>query len=81
MMQALGITPEVVDRCQNHVLKGSRVRRHYLTHPYHAEKRDAWARLGAELEGILSACSPPASVGKGSIRSAEAVVQGEAAPA
>ena len=53
MMQALGITPEVVDRCQNHILKGSRVRRHYLTHPYNAEKREAWARLGAAIEGIL----------------------------
>jgi integrase len=81
MMQALGITPEVVDRCQNHVLKGSRVRRHYLTHPYNAEKRDAWARLGAELEGILNACSPAASVRKGPDRSVGAVEQGEAARA
>lgn len=55
MMQALGITPEVVDRCQNHVLKGSRVRRHYLTHPYNAEKRQAWERLGASIAGILGA--------------------------
>jgi integrase len=53
MMQALGITPEVVDRRQNHVLKGSRVRRHYLTHPYNAEKRDAWERLGTAIEEIL----------------------------
>lgn len=53
MMQALGITPEVVDRCQNHVLKGSRVRRHYLTHPYNAEKRQAWDRLGTALTEIL----------------------------
>ena len=81
MMQALGITPEVVDRCQNHVLKGSRVRRHYLTHPYNAEKRDAWTRLGAELEGILNACSPVASARKRPVSSAAAVVQGEAAPA
>jgi integrase len=54
MMQALGITPEVIDRCQNHVLKGSRVRRHYLTHPYNVEKRDAWDRLGAAIEEILA---------------------------
>jgi integrase len=57
MMQALGITPEVVDRCQNHVLKGSRVRRHYLTHPYNVEKRAAWAQLGAAIEAILEATS------------------------
>lgn len=55
MMQALGVTPEVVDRCQNHVLKGSRVRRHYLTHPYNAEKRQAWERLGAAITAILEA--------------------------
>jgi integrase len=54
MMQALGITPEVIDRCQNHVLKGSRVRRHYLTHPYNVEKREAWDRLGAAIEEILT---------------------------
>jgi hypothetical protein len=57
MMQVLGIMPGVVDRCQNHVLKGSRVRRHYLTHSYNAENRHAWARLGAAIEDILEA--PP----------------------
>lgn len=29
MMQALGVNPDVIDRCQNHVLSGSKVRRHY----------------------------------------------------
>jgi integrase len=58
MMQALGVTPEVVDRCQNHVLKGSRVRRHYLTHPYNVEKREAWNRLGSAIDDILDAASP-----------------------
>jgi hypothetical protein len=33
MMQALGVMPDVIDRCQNHVLAGSRVRRHYLKAP------------------------------------------------
>ncbi len=69
MMQALGITPEVVDRCQNHVLKGSGVRRHYLTHQYTAEKRDALARLGVEIEEILNAPSPAAGVRGGTVRS------------
>lgn len=58
MMQALGITPVVVDRCQNHVLEGSRVRRHYLTHPYNTEKREAWRRLGEEIEAILELKRP-----------------------
>jgi hypothetical protein len=48
MMQALGITPDVIDRCQNHVLAGSKVRRHYLKHEYAAETREAWANLGTE---------------------------------
>lgn len=80
MMQALGITPEVVDRCQNHVMKGSRVRRHYLKHPYNAEKRVAWQRLGEAIELILadapasrpSAASTPANRDAG-VATAEAV--------
>jgi integrase len=38
MMQALGVSLDVIDRCQNHVLAGSRVRRHYLHHDYAEEK-------------------------------------------
>lgn len=53
MMQALGVSPDVIDRCQNHVLAGSKVRRHYLKHEYAAETREAWSRLCIELERIL----------------------------
>lgn len=53
MMQALGVLPDIIDRCQNHVLAGSRVRRHYMHHDYAAEKRAAWDRLGAEIEATL----------------------------
>ena len=53
MMQALGVSPDVIDRCQNQVLAGSKVRRHYLKHEYAAETRDAWARLGSAIEDIL----------------------------
>jgi len=53
MMQALGVSPDVIDRCQNHVLAGSKVRRHYLTHEYAAETRQAWSKLGADIESIL----------------------------
>lgn len=53
MMQALGVSPDVIDRCQNHVLAGSKVRRHYLKHEYATETREAWSRLGIELERIL----------------------------
>ncbi len=39
MMQGLGVSLDVIDRCQNHVLAGSRVRRHYLHHDYAEEKK------------------------------------------
>jgi integrase len=53
MMQSLGVSLEIIDRCQNHVLEGSKVRRHYLLHDYAAEKRDAWGKLGDHLTSIL----------------------------
>jgi hypothetical protein len=59
MMQALGVSPDVIDRCQNHVLSGSRVRRHYMKHEYADEKRVAWELLGSEIENILSGSAVP----------------------
>jgi integrase len=53
MMQQLGVALDLIDRCQNHVLGGSRVRRAYLHHDYAAEKRDAWERLGERLDALL----------------------------
>lgn len=53
MMQALGISLETIDRCQNHVLPGSKVRRHYMLHDYADEKRAAWAALGEQLSYLL----------------------------
>lgn len=53
MMQRLGVPLDIIDRCQNHVLAGSRVRRHYLHHDYAEEKREAWGKLGAELGRVL----------------------------
>jgi integrase len=49
LMQSLGVSLEVIDRCQNHVLPGSKVRRHYLHHDYANEKRQAWKILGDHL--------------------------------
>jgi len=54
MMQALGVSLDVIDRCQNHVLAGSRVRRHYLHHDYAEEKKCAWNLLGDRLSAALS---------------------------
>ena len=53
MMQALGISLELIDRCQNHVLPGSKVRRHYMLHDYADEKRAAWAALGERLMEVI----------------------------
>ena len=53
MMQELGVPIEIIDRCQNHILGGSKVRRHYLHYDYAREKNDAWDLLGERLESIL----------------------------
>lgn len=53
MMQAWGISLDVIDRCQNHVLAGSRVRRHYLHHDYAEEKKEAWNLLSKKLIEIM----------------------------
>lgn len=54
LMQSLGVSLEIIDRCQNHVLPGSKIRRHYLHHDYADEKREAWRLLGDRLSTILS---------------------------
>jgi hypothetical protein len=55
MMQALGVSLDVIDRCQKHVLAGSLVRRHYLHRDYAEEKKRAWNLLGDRLSEVLSA--------------------------
>lgn len=54
MLQALGVSLDVIDRCQNHVMPGSKIRRHYMHHDYADEKRDAWCKLGARIDAILA---------------------------
>ena len=46
MMQALAVPLDIIDRCQNHVLKGGKERRHSLHHDYALEKCEAWVQLG-----------------------------------
>lgn len=53
MMQQLGVSLDLIDRCQKHVLAGGRVRRAYLHHDYATEKREAWAKLGDRIETLL----------------------------
>lgn len=54
-MQRLKVDMDIIDRCQNHVLNGSRVRRHYLKHDYAEEKQAAWDRLGDYLLTLIQA--------------------------
>lgn len=54
IMQSLGVPLEIIDRCQNHVLGGSKVRRSYMHHDYAEEKQKAWALLGRHIESILA---------------------------
>lgn len=62
MMQALGVPLDTIDRCQNHVLSGSKVRRHYMHHDYADEKREAWRLLGTRLSEILQPSSSAPNV-------------------
>ena len=52
MMTALGVIPEVAEKCLNHT-EESRVKRTYQRHSYDAEKQDAWRRLGERLELLM----------------------------
>lgn len=49
MMVALGIVPEVAERCLNHT-EQNRVKRTYQRHSYENEMREAWRLLGERLE-------------------------------
>lgn len=53
MMVALGVLPEVAERCLNHT-EENKVKRIYQRHSYEAEMRQAWALLGDRLELLTS---------------------------
>jgi integrase len=52
MMTALGVLPEVAERCLNHAEEG-RLKRIYQRHSYDREKRDAWRLLGERVELLI----------------------------
>ncbi|WP_374401233.1 tyrosine-type recombinase/integrase [Niveibacterium sp.] len=54
MMVALGVLPEVVERCLNH-LEQNRMKRIYQRHDYAREMREAWQMLGERIELLTSA--------------------------
>jgi hypothetical protein len=51
IMQRLGIRPEVIDACQNHLPQG--IKRVYQRHQYAAEKAQAFEKLAAEVLRIV----------------------------
>jgi integrase len=56
IMQSLGVIPDVVERCLNHV-EPNKLRRTYQTYDYANEKREAWRLLGDRLTLILNSVS------------------------
>lgn len=54
LMQSLGVVPDVIERCLNHV-EPNKLRRTYQTYDYAHEKREAWRLLGERLTLILTA--------------------------
>lgn len=53
IMQRLGISNDIRNLCLNHSI-GSKIDRTYGLYDFAEEKREAWAKLGAEIETILS---------------------------
>jgi integrase len=49
LMNALGVLPEVAERCLNH-MEENKIKRIYQSYGYEAEMRQAWERLGERLE-------------------------------
>ena len=53
LMVALGVIPEVAERCLNHV-EEDKVKRTYQRHRYEPEMREAWQRLGQRLDILVN---------------------------
>ncbi|EFB42037.1 hypothetical protein pah_c016o086 [Parachlamydia acanthamoebae str. Hall's coccus] len=51
LMTALGVLPEVAERCLNHT-EENRVKRIYQRHTYESEMKMAWEKLGNHLEKL-----------------------------
>ncbi|MNF17316.1 hypothetical protein D3C80_2207370 [compost metagenome] len=51
-MTALGVLPEVAERCLNHT-EENKVKRTYQRHSYAKEMAEAWRLLGGRLELLI----------------------------
>lgn len=56
LMNALGVLPEVAERCLNH-MEENKIKRIYQRYGYEAEMRQAWEKLGERLELLTKATS------------------------
>jgi len=54
MMQSLQVPLDTIDRCQNHILAGGKIRKNYLLYDYQKEMKLAWSKLGKKLEKIIN---------------------------
>lgn len=54
LMNALGVLPEVAERCLNH-MEENKIKRIYQRYGYEAEMRQAWEKLGERLELLTRA--------------------------
>jgi integrase len=54
LMTALGVLPEVAERCLNH-MEENKIKRIYQRYGYEAEMRQAWEKLGERLELLTGA--------------------------
>lgn len=54
IMTALGVLPEVAERCLNHT-EENKIKRTYQRHSYNKEMADAWRKLGDHLIHLLRA--------------------------
>ena len=52
LMAKLGVKPEEIDRCQNH-LEPNRIRRTYQLYDYSEEMRQAWQLLSERIEQLI----------------------------
>ncbi len=59
LMTALGVLPEVAERCLNHT-EENRVKRIYQRYTYEAEMKQAWEKLGQYLEKLHGVKKPEA---------------------
>jgi len=53
LMTALGVLPEVAERCLNHT-EENKVKRTYQRHSYTKEMADAWHKLGQHIESLIN---------------------------